>query len=106
MATCAHCQTDFQPKPRRNRHGVIGEPQGGRFCSGRCRLRAHRSRSKILGSVQAPRQSQAEEGVVRETPLDHVHLLGRREPALETPIIRESKPPSQLLDPRIIPDAK
>ena len=44
--------------------------------------------------------------MVRETPLDHVHLPGGRETPLETPIIRESKPPSQTLDPRIVPDEK
>jgi hypothetical protein len=52
MVTCLHCAVDFMPKPRRNRHGVIGEPQSARFCSDRCRQRAHRARTRVLGSVQ------------------------------------------------------
>ena len=27
MPNCHHCQTPFEPKPRRNRHGVIGDAQ-------------------------------------------------------------------------------
>jgi hypothetical protein len=93
MTICQHCSADFTPKPRRNRHGLIGEPQSARYCWDRCRLRAYRgAKSKGLDPKQDAPQAGAEAVRMRETALDHVPLPARYETALETPPIRASKP--------------
>jgi hypothetical protein len=99
---CLACKTEFTPKPRRNQHSALGAHGAARYCSDRCRLRAHRARNANVRPVQRASQTGIEGAVVRETLAGGGMCHPIRETPLETPTKRESKP----LPSGIVPDAK
>jgi hypothetical protein len=93
VRTCAVCGQE-----------MVRQRAGARYCSGACRIRAHRGIERRLGHAgDSPREARIS---VTAGTADHIVTSGR----FTTPVTdkasipRGFKRPSRKLDPRIVPD--